>query len=206
VRSAPSAERLRHRGIRLEWLTIAWNSLEVVVTVGLGVQARSLALVAFGLDSIIEIFASAVVVGNLRDERRDPGDRRVHRALRRIAVAFWLLAAFLLVVSVQSLAVGRRPGSSALGIAYMALAAVAMFALAAAKRLTASRSGSETLAAEATMTLLDGCLATGVLVALAVNTLFGWWWADAGAALVVAGFAVREGVDQWRSSAPHDAP
>ena len=82
------SEQLRQRGLRLEWATNAWNLIEVFVTISLGVQSGSLALIAFGLDSIIEIFASTVVIRNLHDERRDPGDRRVHRALRSIAVAF----------------------------------------------------------------------------------------------------------------------
>jgi hypothetical protein len=80
-------EDLSRRGLRLEWATNVWNAMEVVVTISLGVQAGSLALIAFGLDSIIEIFASTVVIRNLRDDRLDPGDRRVHHSLRLIAVA-----------------------------------------------------------------------------------------------------------------------
>ena len=93
-------EDLRRRGVRLEWATNAWNAMEVVVTVSLGVRAGSLALIAFGLDSVIEIFASTLVIQNLRDDRSDPGDRRVHRALRLIAFAFWVLAAFLVLISI----------------------------------------------------------------------------------------------------------
>ena len=83
--------------------------MEVVVTISLGVQAGSLALIAFGLDSVVEIFASTVVIRNLRDDRLDPGDRRVHRSLRLIAVAFWLLAAFLVIISTRGLVRGDRP-------------------------------------------------------------------------------------------------
>jgi divalent metal cation (Fe/Co/Zn/Cd) transporter len=199
----PMEERLRRRGLRLEWATNGWNSMEVVVTIVLGVQAGSLALVAFGLDSLIEIFASTVVIWNLHDDRRDPGDRRIHRALRLIAVAFWMLSAFLAVLSIRSLALGERPDQSPLGIGYLAITAVVMFGLARLKRTTARELGSETLDAESAMTFLDGCLSLGILTALVVNTLFGWWWADATAALVVAGFAVSEGVEHWRESAPH---
>jgi hypothetical protein len=101
---------LRRRGLRLEWATNGWNAMEVVVTISLGVQAGSLALIAFGLDSIVEIFASTVVIRNLGDERRDPGDRRVHRSLRLIAVAFWVLAAFLVLISLRGCcaAIGLR--------------------------------------------------------------------------------------------------
>ena len=178
--------------------------MEVVVTISLGLQAGSLALIAFGLDSVIEIFASTVVIRNLRDDRSDPGDRRVHRSLRLIAGAFWVLAAFLVVVSVRGLIRGDRPDSSPLGVAYLALTAVVMFGLARLKRTTAREFGSETLQAEAALTFLDGCLSTGILTALVLNAWLGWWWTDAAAALLVAGFAVKEGVDHWRESAPHE--
>jgi divalent metal cation (Fe/Co/Zn/Cd) transporter len=139
----------------------------------------------------------------LRDDRHDPGDRRIHRALRLIAGAFWTLATFLTVMSVRSLALGERPDESPLGIAYLAVTAVAMFGLARLKRTTAADLGSETLGAEAAMTFLDGCLSAGILTALVLNALLGWWWTDATAALVVAGFAINEGVEHWRASAPH---
>jgi divalent metal cation (Fe/Co/Zn/Cd) transporter len=197
-------EELRRRAIRLEWATNGWNTMEVFVTIALGVKAGSLALVAFGLDSVVEIFASSVVIRNLRDGRYDPGDRRIHRSLRLIAAAFWLLAAFLIVMSVRGLVQGDRPDNSPLGIAYLAFTAFAMFGLARLKQVTAAEMESEPLQAEAAMTFLDGCLSTGILVALVLNTLLNWWWADAGAALLVAGVAVKEGVDHWRESAPHE--
>jgi divalent metal cation (Fe/Co/Zn/Cd) transporter len=179
--------------------------MEVVVTISLGVRAGSLALIAFGLDSIVEIFASTVVIRNLRDDRNDPDDRRVHRSLRLIAVAFWFLAAVLAIISVRGLIQGDRPDSSPGGIAYLFLTAFAMFGLARLKRVTADELGSETLQAEAAMTFLDGCLSTSVLVALVLNAWLSWWWTDAAAALLVAGFALKEGFDHWRESAPHEA-
>jgi divalent metal cation (Fe/Co/Zn/Cd) transporter len=199
-------EELRRRGVRLEWATNGWNAMEVVVTITLGIQAGSLALIAFGLDSVVEIFASTVVIRNLRDGRHDPGDRRVHRSLRLIAVAFWVLAAFLVAASVRGLVLGNRPDNSPLGVAYLAITAVAMFGLAGLKRVTASDLGSEPLQAEGELTFLDGCLSTGILTALVLNAWLGWWWTDAGAAIVVAGFAVNEGVGHWRDSAPHELP
>jgi divalent metal cation (Fe/Co/Zn/Cd) transporter len=197
-------EELRRRGLRLEWATNGWNAMEVVVTITLGVQAGSLALIAFGLDSVVEIFASTVVIRNLHDDRDDPGDRRVHRSLRLIAVAFWVLAAFLVVISIRGLVRGDRPDSSPLGVAYLALTAVAMFGLARLKRVTARDLGSEPLQAEAALTFLDGCLSTGILTALVLNAWLGWWWTDATAALIVAAYAINEGVDHWRESAPHE--
>jgi divalent metal cation (Fe/Co/Zn/Cd) transporter len=198
-------EDARRRGLRLEWATNGWNAMEVVVTISLGVRAGSIALIAFGLDSVVEIFASTVVIRNLRDDRSDPGDRRVHRSLRMIAVAFWLLAAVLVVISIRGLVRGDRPDSSPGGVAYLALTALVMFGLARLKRTTADELGSETLHAEAAMTFLDGCLSTSILVALVLNAWLGWGWTDASAALLVAGFAIREGIDHWRESAPHAA-
>ena len=177
--------------------------MEVVVTISLGLQARSLALVAFGLDSIVEIFASTVVIRNLTDVRRDPGDRRIHRALRRIAVAFWALAACLTVAGIRGLVIGEHPASSPAGIAYLSVTAVAMFSLALLKRRTARAMSSETLAAEASMTFLDGCLSSGILLALVLNTTLGWWWTDPAAALGVAAYAVGDGRAHWHSAAPH---
>lgn len=202
---SPREVALRRRGLRLEWATNGWNAMEVFVTIALGVQAGSLALIAFGLDSVIEIFASTVVIRHLRDDRLDPGDRRVHRSLRLIAGAFWTLAAFLLVASTRALVQGHRPDSSPLGVAYLAVTALVMFGLARVKKVTADDLGSEPLGAEAAMTFLDGCLSTGILVALVLNASLGWWWTDPVAALVVAAFAASEGVEHWRESAPHDA-
>lgn len=199
----PTQESLRRQGVRLEWATNGWNLMEVVVTITLGVAAGSLALIAFGLDSVVEIFASTVVIRNLRDDRQDPGDRRVHRSLRLIAIAFWLLAAFLTVMSIRGLVRGDRPDSSPVGVVYLAVTALVMFGLSRLKRTTAEKMGSETLRAEAAMTFLDGCLSAGILTALVLNAEFGWWWADAAAALLVAVFAVNEGVGHWRESAPH---
>lgn len=196
-------EESRRRGVRLEWATNGWNTMEVVVTISLGVKAGSLALIAFGLDSVVEIFASTVVIRNLTDVRNDPGDRRVHRSLRLIAFAFWLLAAFLTVLSIRGLVRGDRPAGSPLGVAYLALTACAMFGLARLKRVTAAELVSETLHAEAALTFLDGCLSTGILIALVLNAWLGWWWTDGAAALLVAAFAVNDGIGHWRESAPH---
>ena len=129
-------DRLLRRGIRLEWATTAWNAMEVFVTISLGVAAQSLAVVAFGLDSMIEVFASTVVIWHLR-EGRDPAPHRTRLAFRLIAGAFFALAAFLVVASTRSLVLGSAPEESVLGIAYLALTAAVMFSLAFVKRRTA---------------------------------------------------------------------
>jgi divalent metal cation (Fe/Co/Zn/Cd) transporter len=192
-------DRQLRRGIRLEWATTAWNAMEVFVTISLGLAAHSLALVAFGLDSMIEVFASTVVIWHLR-EGRDPAPQRTRMAFRLIAGAFFTLAGFLLVASIRSLVLGVEPEDSPVGIAYLAVTAVVMFSLAAVKRRTARRMASGPLEAEASMTFLDGCLCVGILTALGVNVLFDWWWADGLAALAIAAFAAREGLESWREA------
>ncbi len=185
---------LERRALRLEYATIAWNAVEMVVAIGLGIAARSLALVAFGLDTMVELFASGVVVWHLHHPGRN-SDRITARALRMVAAAFFVLALVVGLGAVWALATQATPGESPFGIAYLALTAVVMLSLGAAKRSTGSRLGSEPLAAEARMSIIDAALAAGVLVGLAANALFGWWWADPIAALVVAAAAVHEGIE-----------
>lgn len=198
-------ERLLRRGIRLEWATTAWNAMEVFVTISLGIAAKSLALVAFGLDSMIEVFASTVVIWHLR-EGSNPSPERTRLAFRLIASAFFTLSAFLLLASVRSLVIGTQPENSVWGIAYLAMTAVVMFTLASVKRRTARSIDNGPLEAEAAMTFLDGCLCVCILSALAANIVFGWWWADGLAALVIAGFAAREGVSAWREADESSGP
>jgi divalent metal cation (Fe/Co/Zn/Cd) transporter len=185
------------RGRQLELATIGWNVVEVFVTVGLGLAAASLALIAFGLDSLVEIFASVVVIWYIGNHHAERG---AMRALRLVAVAFAVLGVYLLVASIYNLKQGDVAESSPFGIAYLALAASAMFTLAVKKQGLARLAHSEPLAAEAHMTFLDGCLATSILVALLMNALWGIWWADPGAALIVAVFCFREAAANWSQS------
>ena len=187
-------EALEARGLRLEYATIVWNVVEMGIAIGLGVAARSVALVAFGLDTMVELFASGVVVWHLRHPGHD-SDRITARALRLVAVAFFVLAVVVTVGAVSALATGTAPDESPIGIAYLALTAVVMLSLGAAKRATGRRLESEPLTAEARMSIIDAALALGVLVGLAANALFGWWWADPTAALLVAVVAIREGIE-----------
>ena len=185
-------DALEIRGLRLEYATIAWNAVEMVIAIGLGIAAQSLALVAFGLDTMVELFASGVVVWHLRHPGRD-SDRVTAKALRLVAGAFFVLAAVVTIGAVSALATSSAPDESPLGIAYLAVTAAVMLSLGALKRTTGRRLGSEPLAAEARMSIIDAALAVGVLLGLAANTLFGWWWADPIAALLVAVAALREG-------------
>ena len=184
---------LERTGRRLQRITIAWNLIEVFITIGLGIAAGSLALVAFGLDSLIEVFASLVVLWHMVEDQPDP--TRDRRARRLVALAFAALAVYLLAAGLRALLTQAEPESSPLGIAYLGVTAVVMFSLAARKRRVGRDLDNQAFLAEARMTYLDGWLATAILAALALNTAFDWWWADPVAALVVALAAARESVE-----------
>jgi divalent metal cation (Fe/Co/Zn/Cd) transporter len=188
------------RGRRFEIATIGWNCMEVFVTIGLGIAAASLALIAFGLDSLVEVFASAVVIWYIGDHHRE---NRARHALRLVALAFAILGVYLLGASIYALTRGEAADSSPLGIAYLAITACVMFGLATVKRSIARAARSEPLRAEAQLTFLDGCLATGILVALVLNAAWSIWWTDPAAACLVALFCCREAVANWAES--HDA-
>jgi divalent metal cation (Fe/Co/Zn/Cd) transporter len=190
-------DALLARGRRLEIATIGWNLLEVFITIGLGLAAASLALIAFGLDSLVEIVASIVVIWYIGNHH---AARRAMYALRLVSVAFAVLGVYLLATSIYNLEQGDVADSSPLGIAYLTLAASAMFALAHKKQALARAARSEPLAAEAHMTFLDGCLATSILVALVMNAVWAIWWADPAAALLVALFCFREAAANWSES------
>ena len=190
--------------MRLQYVTIAWNIGEAVLTIGLGIAAASLALIGFGADSVIEVFASLVVVWHLAPRHSVDHPQRTSRALRLVAVAFLVLALVLTVGALRDLVTGRRPGGSLWGIAYLAVTVVVMFTLAALKRRAAHQLDSVPLHSEATMTFLDGIFATAILGGLALNAGIGWWWADPAAALFVAAAAANEARENWKDAVELD--
>jgi divalent metal cation (Fe/Co/Zn/Cd) transporter len=181
--------RLRRQGFTLEWITLGWNVVGVLVLAIAAVTARSVALAGFGLDSLIEIGASAVVIWELSGT--DPARQR--RALRLIGVAFLALAAYLAIQSSAVLIARFHPRHSPPGIVWTALTAVAMFGLAAGKARVGRALGNPVLQAEGRVTFVDGMLATAVLLGLVLNAALGWWWADPLAGLVLVYYALVEG-------------
>jgi divalent metal cation (Fe/Co/Zn/Cd) transporter len=181
-------EVLLRRGFALEYVTLGWNVAGIIVLGLAAVAARSVALAGFGLDSLIEIGASAVVIWELSAT----GDDRQHTALRLIAAAFTLLAAYLAVQSTIVLAAGFRPHHSSVGIAWTAVTAAVMFALAAGKSRTGKALDNPVLRTEGRVTLVDGILAVAVLAGLALNAGLGWWQADPLAGYVLVFYAARE--------------
>ncbi len=193
----PDRARLLRRGIRLEWATLTWNVVGIVVLGAAAIGARSVALAGFGLDSLIEIGASTVVIWELSGS----DSRRERRALQLIGIAFLLLAIYLVVQTAIVLAVRHHAAHSALGIAWAAATALVMFALAAAKARTGRALENRALQAEGRVTFIDGVLATAVLLGLALNATLGWWWADPLAGFVIVIYGVREGCNALRSAA-----
>jgi divalent metal cation (Fe/Co/Zn/Cd) transporter len=186
---------------RIRWVvaaTIGYNVIEAVIAITAGTIASSAALVAFGLDSTIEVLSAAAVAWQFT--RRDP-ERWERGTLRVIAIAFFALAAYVTVSSLLALIAHIEVEHSTLGIAITALSVLVMPFLSFAERRAGRELGSATAVADSKQTLICAYLSAAVLLGLVLNSLFGWWWADAIAGLVIAGFAIREGIEAWRGDA-----
>ncbi|CAG4900221.1 cation transporter [Paraburkholderia gardini] len=181
-------------GLNLEYVTLGWNVVGVVVVAVAALQAGSVALAGFGLDSLIEIFASVVVVWHLTESKR----HNEKLALRLIGVAFLALAAYVIVQTVYILIAGGRPAPSVLGIVWLAVTVLAMLLLAWGKKVTGRQLDNPVLTAESRVTVIDAYLAGAVLVGVALNALLGWWWADPLSGLVIVYYAITEGMAHWR--------
>jgi divalent metal cation (Fe/Co/Zn/Cd) transporter len=172
----------------LEAATLGWNVVGVMVLTFAALHARSVALAGFGLDSLIEIGASTVVLWELADVSQE----RQRRAMRIIGFAFVGLALYLSIQSTLVLIVGFRPHHSPIGIAWTAVTAGVMFGLALGKARTGAALANPVLKAEGRITMIDGILATAVLIGLILNAVAGWWWADPLAGYVLLYYAIRE--------------
>jgi divalent metal cation (Fe/Co/Zn/Cd) transporter len=190
-------KRLRARGLLLEYLTLGWNVIGAVIVIAASVAAGSVALAGFGLDSVIEIFASLVVVWQLTgaDQARE------RQALRLIGVAFFILAIYVLVQAASALLTGARANPSPLGMVWLAATLVVMLLLAWGKHVTGKQMENVVLMTEARVTLIDALLAAAVLTGLVLNAAFGWWWADLVAGLVIVYYGLVEGRAAWQGSA-----
>lgn len=188
-----------HRRIRfIVAFTIAYNVIEAVVAIAAGSAASSAALIGFGLDSTIEVLSAAVVAWQFT--RRDP-ERWEKPALRVIAVAFFALAAYVGVSSVLALVNQTAVEHSSVGIALAATSVVVMPFVSLAERRAGREVGSATAVADSKQTLICTYLSVAVLGGLLLNSTLGWWWADAVAGLVIAFFAIREGLEAWAGDA-----
>jgi divalent metal cation (Fe/Co/Zn/Cd) transporter len=186
---------------RIRWIvaaTIGYNLVEAIVALAAGTLASSTALIAFGLDSTIEVLSAAAVAWQFT--RRDP-ERWEKGTLRIIAIAFFALAAYVTATSLIALFAHIEVEHSVLGIVITALSVIIMPFLSLAERRAGRELGSATAVADSKQTLICTYLSAAVLVGLILNSLLGWWWADPVAGLVIAGFALREGIEAARGDA-----
>lgn len=196
-----SPQRRAELGRRAQWLagaSVAYNAVEATVAIGAGAAASSIALVGFGLDSIVEMSSGLIILWQFRHPMPETRERR---ALRLIALSFFALAGYVTVESLRSLLSGPSAEPSPVGIAIAALSLLIMPALSWAQRRTGRALGSTTVVADSKQTLLCTYLSAVLLVGLVLNSVLGWWWADPVVGLVVAGLAVREGREAWRGEA-----
>ncbi|MCO5319117.1 MAG: cation transporter [Microthrixaceae bacterium] len=190
----PASRGQRRGALALAWTTIAWNSIEAVVAIASGRAADSIALIGFGLNSIVEVGSAVVVVWQFSGADQE----REERALRLISLSFFGFAAYVGGRALWDLTSRTEPSESTVGIALAVASIVVMPLLAAAKRRLGRHMGSRTVVADSSQTLLCSYLSVVLLVGLLANATLGWWWADPLAALVIAGLAVREGRSAWR--------
>ena len=209
--SAPSQEWLSaaRKAKALSWLSLVWMSLEGGIAIAAEIAAGSIALIGFGIDSAIEGVASVVIIWCFTGARA-LSHAAEERAQKLVAVQFFLLAPYVTFEAIQALVAAEHPDVSGLGMALTASSVIGMPLLGIAKQRVARTLGSQATHGEGTQNLLCAYLAAAVFLGLAGNALFGWWWLDPVAALAIAGIAVREGVETWRSegccAAPELAP
>ncbi|MHB8378643.1 MAG: cation transporter [Acidimicrobiales bacterium] len=190
-----NASTALRRGIALERTTLGWNVVGVVVLAIAALAARSVALAGFGLDSVVEIGASMVVLWELTDTSKN----RQARALRLIALAFVGLSLYIAVQSTVILLTGYHPKHSLLGIGWTGVTAIVMFTLAAGKVRTGKELQNPVLLVEGRVTFIDGLLATAVLIGLVLNTALHAWWADPLAGYVIVFYGMKEAIGIFAS-------
>lgn len=197
---------LVRRGRWLAWFTIAWNAIEGVAGIAAGIAAGSIALVGFGVDSYVEVFAGSVILWRLAKERggQELSEAAERRAVRLIAATFLLLAVGVGAESARKLLVGAEPDESFFGIGLALVSLIVMPLLARAKRRVGDQLGSRAVTADAAETTLCVWLSAILLSGLALNAWFGWWWADPLAGLGIVYVAGREGIEHWRAEQMDD--
>jgi divalent metal cation (Fe/Co/Zn/Cd) transporter len=197
VQTPEERARLQQRARLLAWGGNAWHLLEFAIAIGAGIAASSIALIGFGADSLIEGLAGFVIVW-LFTGKRLHSESAERRAQQLIAASYFILAAYVSVESIRDLVGGYKPGVSWVGVGLAAVTAPTMPLLARAKRNVGRKLNSSATVSEAEQNMICAYLSIALLAGLLANALIGWWWADPGAALVIAAVAVREGVESWR--------
>jgi divalent metal cation (Fe/Co/Zn/Cd) transporter len=186
-------------GRRLEYFTLGWNLIEAAIAVGAGLAAGSIALVGFGVDSVIESISGSVLLWRL--QAHQAGERRERLALKLVGVSFLLLAAYVAIDAAKTLLQREAPHASMVGIVLSVASLIVMPLLARAKRRVAARLESRALHADSHQTDLCAWLSAILLGGLTLNALGGWWWADPVAALLMVPIIAREGIEALRGQA-----
>jgi divalent metal cation (Fe/Co/Zn/Cd) transporter len=200
----PTPRGLRRRARLLAWIGVGWHVVEFGVAVGAGIAAGSIALIAFGADSLVEAAAGLVVVWLFTGKRiGSPAAER--QAQQLIAASFFVIAIYVAVESVRAIVTASEPETSWIGIGLAAFTAPTMPLLALLKRRVGRSLGSSATVKEGAQSMLCAYMSIALLVGLLANALAGWWWADPAAALVIAGLAVNEGRASWRGEGCCDA-
>ena len=181
--------KLIRRGLTLEYITLGWNVVGTGVSIAAALAAGSVALAGFGLDSLIEIGASTIVVWQLKETE----STRERGALHLIGGAFIAIALYIAAQAIYTLISGQHPHHSTVGIAWTAVTCLTMLILATAKTRTGKALQHQVLLTEGRVTLIDAYLAGAILIGLALNAALGWWWADPLAGLVIVFYGLREG-------------
>lgn len=192
VLSYSDAERLRQRAVRLEYFTVGWMIVEAGVALSAGVSASSIALVGFGLDSVIEIVAAVALLWRLTRHHSQEAHAET-RARQVVGLTFFALSGYIAYESLGDLWFKRVPETSFIGIVLAVIVLIIMPILGLAKRRVSSSLNSRALAAESMQTLCCAYFSATLLVGLALNRWLGWWWADPAAALMMAAVMIREG-------------
>jgi divalent metal cation (Fe/Co/Zn/Cd) transporter len=200
IATSTRAQLLR-RGPRLEYLTVGWNIVEGLVAIAAALTAGSVALLGFGIDSFVETASGLIIIWRLQAERRAIDHERIEeierRAQRLVTASLVALAGYITFDAVTTLLAGDRPDASVVGVALAALSLGVMWWLARGKRRTAIALGSRAMQADAFQTTACWWLSLAVLAGVGLNTLFGLWWADPIAALVIPVFLLREAREAW---------
>ncbi len=199
------------RGILIEWLSAGWMLIEAIVAVLAGVLAHSVALVAFGADSVIELVAGGALLYRLYVEANEGGSERVEKAERSaswiVGIALLVLAAYIVISSVASLFMKSRPEANALGIGIAVASSILMPFLAETKKRVGRRIGSKALISDGACSMVCAYMSWILLAGVAATAVLGWWWADSLAALGFVWFVMREGleaVNEARGAESHE--
>jgi divalent metal cation (Fe/Co/Zn/Cd) transporter len=203
VLTADERTQLGRRAQLLAGASVTYNVVEAVIAVAAGIAAGSVALIGFGLDSVVEVSSGLIILWQFRHRLPESRERQ---ALRLMAFSFFALAAYVAVESVRALFFGGEPEASPVGIGLAIASLIIMPFLSWAQRRTGRALGSNAVVADSTQTLLCTYLSAVLLVGLVLNATLGWHWADPIAGLVIAAVAVREGMEAWKGEGCGCAP